>query len=148
MMNLDYPANAEFFANTIISILNVDVLSPEYINQALFNFTSDESLMQLLNDPNSTYSYLNILIPTIQEMGFESYNAILNLQGLFVVFILVAAEYILLAFALIILYLLEAMRKREKAQYEGGSRRNKCAKKCLQKVGPVIKRFKHSMVYN
>jgi hypothetical protein len=40
------------------------------------------------------------------------------------------------------------MRRREKMQYEGGSRRRNCAKKCLQKVGPRIKKFKHSMVYN
>jgi hypothetical protein len=79
MMNLDYPANAAFFADTIISILNVDVLSPELITDAYFNFTSDEQLMEILNDPNSTYSDQNILIPSIQEMGFESYNSILNM---------------------------------------------------------------------
>ena len=49
MMNLSYPANAAFCANTIVSILNVDVLSPDMINNALFNFTSDESLMEILN---------------------------------------------------------------------------------------------------
>jgi hypothetical protein len=81
-------------------------------------------------------------------MGFESYNAILNLQGLFMVFNLLFVEYLFLAVALTVLYLLEAMKNREKRQNEEGSRKSKCAKKCLLRVGPPIKKFKHSMVYH
>ena len=81
-------------------------------------------------------------------MGFETYNVILNLQGLFMVFILLAGEYIILAFLLPILYCLEVRRKKEKRMYEGGKRSRSCIKRWLWKLGPRIKKFKQSLLFN
>ena len=57
--------------------------------------------MDILNEPNSNYTDKNILIPTIKEMGFNSYNVVLNLQGLFMVFIFIFIEYLILALGLL-----------------------------------------------
>ena len=55
MINQRFPANAQVFVQTVISILNVDILSPDLINDRLFNFQYDETLMESLsNDFNST----------------------------------------------------------------------------------------------
>ena len=66
MINQQFPANAQFFVNTIIGVLNVDILSPDYLNDVLFNFERDHKLMEILTDENNvTYADLNILIPSI-----------------------------------------------------------------------------------
>ena len=38
MMNLQYPSNAQLFVTAIISILNVDILNPDWINDYIFEF--------------------------------------------------------------------------------------------------------------
>ena len=149
MINQRFPANAQLFVNTIIGILNVDILNPDFLNDMLFNFDRDQQLMEILKDEkNTTYADLNILIPSLTEMGFETYNVILNLQGLFMVFILLIVEYVVLALLLPILYCLEVRRRREKRMYEGGKRSRSCIKRWLWRVGPRIKRFKQSLLFN
>ena len=137
MMNLSYPSNASFFANAIISVLNVDVLSPDILNNWLFNFESDNRLMDILNEPNSNYTDKNILIPTIKEMGFNSYNVVLNLQGLFMVFIFIFIEYLILALGLLAQFFI----KRKLQQYEGGEEIWK------YKIRPHLKKLKKSMLF-
>ena len=67
MINQRFPANAQFFVNTIIGILNVDILSPDFLNNLLFKFKRDMNLMAILTDEkNNTFAYLNILIPSIE----------------------------------------------------------------------------------
>ena len=78
MINQRFPANAQFFVNTLINILNVDILSPDLINNWLFNFKYDHTLVQILNDHRNKGQH-NFIIPPIEEMGFETYNSILNL---------------------------------------------------------------------
>lgn len=41
MMNLHYPGNAQFMANQIITILNVDILDPSLVFDLFFNFESE-----------------------------------------------------------------------------------------------------------
>ena len=42
MLNLRFPANAQSFSFSVITIANVDILDPELINSILrFNFTRD-----------------------------------------------------------------------------------------------------------
>jgi hypothetical protein len=80
MLNVYFPANASLVSAFIIKILNVDLISPEIVNELLFDFTRDYQLIE-----ESTPS---ILLPSIQEMGFETLNPILNLQGLFLIFVI------------------------------------------------------------
>jgi hypothetical protein len=125
----------------------VDVLSPDLITDAFFDFKRDERLMEVLNEPNSNYSEHNILIPAIQEMGFNSFNAIKNLQGLINVFLIIAAEYVLLGVAIALLYLLYAIKNIARTNEEGGGKITICAKAIQKKLYPHIINLKRSMVY-
>lgn len=60
MMNIEYPANAQFAANQIITILNADMLNPEIIHALIFNFESDENLVKKL-DSSKQYIRYNII---------------------------------------------------------------------------------------
>lgn len=91
MMNIEYPANAQFASHTIIDILNADVLNPELVYNLLFNFNFDLQLDSLLENDERYWS-LNI-IPQIKDMGFKTFNPILNLGGLFIVFLFVTVQF-------------------------------------------------------
>ena len=96
MLNVTFPANASFFSSMIITVLNVDLISPEFINEKLFDFTPYYGLMEGFNSSNPS-----ILLPTIQEMGFETFNPILNLQGLFLIFMVLAILFGVLGLVLL-----------------------------------------------
>jgi hypothetical protein len=74
MVNVSFPANASFLSSLIIEILNVDLISPDFINDKIFDFTPYYDLIEQFNSSSPS-----ILLPTIQEMGFETFNPILNL---------------------------------------------------------------------
>ena len=65
-------------ASAIISIINMDLIDPDLINYYLgLNFDRDEEIVSVAHTTES------ILIQQVQDLGFETYNAILNLGGLF-----------------------------------------------------------------
>lgn len=46
MINVQYPANAQFLASQVMNILNVDVLNPEYAYDVLnFDFDPEYDLI-------------------------------------------------------------------------------------------------------
>jgi len=48
MLNLRFPANAQFFAFSIMQIVNVDILDPDLINPMLgLNFQRDYELINI-----------------------------------------------------------------------------------------------------
>lgn len=60
MMNIEYPANAQFAASTIIEILNADVLNPQLLHDLMFDFENDWDLERIL-ETDERYFGLNIV---------------------------------------------------------------------------------------
>ena len=50
MMTLEYPANALFFSNIIIQIVNVDLLDPQWLNGWLFDFSKSDKIMEKIEN--------------------------------------------------------------------------------------------------
>jgi len=100
MLNLSFPANAQFFAFSILRIVNVDILDPDLINPILgLNFERDEEMISVWEQVMSINPlYSNYLTPSIQEMGFETFNPILNLGGLFFIFLMYLFQVLWLLF--------------------------------------------------
>lgn len=117
MMNLNYPPNAAFMANQIISILNADILDPSFIFNAVnLNFTGDQDLVNLI-DAKDNYKGYNI-INQIKDMEFETFNPILNVGGLFVVFMVLLLGFII--YFVISLSLMCYIRRTSDVSHEGG----------------------------
>ena len=59
----------------------MDIVDPDLINEYLgLNFERDVKLVELVDT--------SVLIPQVQDLGFETFNTILNLGGLFCLLIL------------------------------------------------------------
>ena len=81
----------QMYQATVVTILNFEVLSPEITTELIWDTSTD-------------YDYVDSLILTgektvlssqIQEVGFETFNPILNVGGLFVMFVITAGSMVL-----------------------------------------------------
>ena len=95
MMNLQYPANAQTFTSAIINILNVDILDPALVQDPLFEFDENEAVMDLINDDPELLKD-SMLIAQIQDLGFETFNPILNIGGIFVLILMLTFQLIII----------------------------------------------------
>lgn len=82
MMNIEYPGNAQFAANTIISILNADMLNPSWFFDILYDFEAYFLMDEEIN-MDSNYNGFRIA-KQIQDMEFN-FNPILNAGGLYII---------------------------------------------------------------
>lgn len=57
MMNLRYPANAQFLVGKIINILNMEILDPHIVYNLLYDFKSDEDLALKTSTDSSLIHY-------------------------------------------------------------------------------------------
>ena len=91
MINIKYPANAQLFANTLIYIVNAEILNPEMLSDVVFDFSANLRVVKVINGEVETEQELppeaKYLIPQVQDMGFETYNSILNLGGIFIIIV-------------------------------------------------------------
>lgn len=81
MMNLIFPGNVQFFSKIIISILNAEILDPAWTTELVFDFQKDYMIVNAI-DQLDIKTNLN---DQIKELGFETFNPILNLGGLFII---------------------------------------------------------------
>ena len=67
MLNLRFPANAQFFAFSIIKIVNVDILDPDLINPLLgLNFQRDYEMISIWEEVmTKNPNQFNFLLPSI-----------------------------------------------------------------------------------
>ena len=93
-----------------------------------------------------------MLIYQIQDMGFETFNPILNIGGLFIVFVLIVAEFFLLAAIKLVIFVLQMCRRSLKTRqngFEGGETiPSSCAKYLLRFFKQKEKSLEHSLVWS
>lgn len=104
MMNLKQPGNVRLFHQVLATILNAEVIDPDWTTKLLFDFEIDETYAEEMMKARISM----MLQPQIYDMGFDSYNPILNCGGLYVCICLFIASMIaLLVIVLIIQQLLK-----------------------------------------
>lgn len=86
MLNLDYPANVQLIMGNILKLLQADVIDPVWLDGSVFDYSSDERYVEYAMDQNHPM----FLKKQIYDCGFETYNPVLNLGGLYGIFVLLA----------------------------------------------------------
>lgn len=81
MIKLLLPPNVQMFQNVLVRLINVELLDPEWTTSYVFDFDKDIELVETMQDQNTQ----TILGNQIINMGFETFNPILNLGGLFII---------------------------------------------------------------
>ena len=80
MININLPANALYYQSTVVSILNVEIITPELTTEKIWDMSRDyEFIDELANTGEQT-----ILNFQIMEIGFDTFNPILNVGGYFI----------------------------------------------------------------
>ena len=110
MLQLQYPANVSYLTNTINYVLKIDFLDIDYIGKVL----TDKSISDWVNENQKTKIEVNhdILIPNIVEQGYESYNPVFNLGGIFMMSMLFLSQIVFLAVFHILFYKLNMCKYR------------------------------------
>lgn len=98
MSNLKKPANVSFVSNLLIQLINAEVISSDWTTALVFNFEPDIEFVETAMDQELELS----LKLSIYELGFETYNPILNLGGLYIFLVYIALK--VLFFIVIFLY--------------------------------------------
>ena len=84
-------------------------------------------------------------------MGFETYNPILNIGGLFIILVLIVAEFFLLAAIKLMIIVLRMCRrslKNSSSGFEGGeTNTSSCANYLLKYFKRKEKSFEHSLIW-
>lgn len=68
-----------FTMGLLINVVNVEVVESEQSTEKWFDFDQDEELVTKIDNKKGK----TILSEQIKDMGFETYNPILNIGGLF-----------------------------------------------------------------
>ena len=86
MVNLQSPSNVEYFLSIFIKLLNIEVIDPQetfwYLDAVGIDFGEDEEYATYENRNETDEGYF--LKSHVMEMGFETYNPVLNAGGIFV----------------------------------------------------------------
>ena len=93
MMNLQKPANIQILLSIIVSLLNAEILSPEWTTALVFDFESDTSFVENMFATNSEM----ILSRSIYDGSFEAFNPIKNLGGIYLILLGVFIQTAVLA---------------------------------------------------
>lgn len=80
------------FQNTIASVLNMDIISPELTTKRIMDTKPDYSYVEFINQNKID----TVLSAQIQDIGFETFNPLLNVGGLFVLISAIIIEIVLL----------------------------------------------------
>lgn len=88
MCNLSYPANVQFVMSILFRMLNAEVIDPDWSTALMYNFDFDINYVEYAIDQNHPM----LLSKSIYDVGFETYNPILNLGGLYIFYLLVIVQ--------------------------------------------------------
>ena len=69
---MTFSGNVKFFYGIYIPLSSLDIFPTDYTNEAIFDFSAEE-----FDSPESE---------TLEEMGYETHNSILNLGSVFYYF--------------------------------------------------------------
>ena len=138
MMNFSFPANAKMFSNLLLQIINAEVLDPEWTTELVYDFTRDRDMMDLVEETNKE----TILIDQIQENGFENFNPILNLGGIFVIFTIYLARVLLFVCLKILAWAFRLCNRinRISTKFEGGRSRIMSISKTSNRLSLKLKK--------
>jgi len=82
LLSNKFPANVKFFYSVLLPLANLELIPPEYSSLLIFEISAD------LDFPFSD---------SLEEMGFETHNMILNMGSLFVIlFVYTCGLFVLL----------------------------------------------------
>lgn len=85
MCNLDYPANVKYVMGVIFKLLNAEIIDPLWSTAYIYNFNNDIQYVEYAMEQNHPM----FLSKAIYDVGFETFNPILNLGGLYIFFLVV-----------------------------------------------------------
>ena len=129
----------------LIQILNFDLLPTEYVYSALdLNFIPYLDFVDV-NDVSS------VLTMQMQDMGFQTFNPILNLGGIFLLFLFYFVEVLIVLCLMAIVYSLFYLRERQKARALMANNKIPKARKfkwVIKKIGKFYDMLRGSLVFN
>lgn len=88
MTRLDQPANVNVTIFIIWTLINFEIIDPSISTALIFDFRIDEVYVERAREIQRQMS----LQPQIYTIGFESYNPVLNLGGLYVIISLIIVQ--------------------------------------------------------
>lgn len=92
MMTFKVPVNVKFFFGILLTFINADLLDPQWTTSLVFDYEPDIIFVEEAFDNSQPL----ILTREIYEQGFETFNPILNLGGLFVIITYVVIKMVVL----------------------------------------------------
>lgn len=84
LINLNLPANVQLFTNTMFFIINADVIDPTWSTELFFNFEDDLTFVS----EKITEGAPLVISKNAYGLGFEAFNPIFNIGGLFIILLI------------------------------------------------------------
>lgn len=88
ILDLNYPANIEYMMTIVYRLINADVIDPDWSTSLVYNFEPDINYVETARKLDHQ-TYLN---NQLYRVGFETFNPVYNLGGIYVFLILVAIQ--------------------------------------------------------
>lgn len=122
-------------SSTLIEVISADIVEPEIINRFIGLDYEDQSMQPPMEEDT-------ILIPQIQELGFETYNPLFNLGGIFLFMIIYVLKTIISGLMKCCSVCLQTKRNREDKSISGSR-----TKKNIKKLGRFRIRFNKNLIF-
>lgn len=113
MMQVDTPANVSLLSGILYMMVDAEVIDPSWSTALVYDFHYDEDYVNEAMESDVKM----LLSKQMYELGFTTYNPVLNIGGLYVFFIIISIEMVVLATIWAIIKILKHMQK---TQSEGG----------------------------
>ena len=104
MVNILFPANAVILLRNLKTIINAEVLDPEWTTKLIFDFEFEEILVKLINEAKDENHLLN---NHLRDMGYETFSVVLNIGGLALFFVKYLIDLFIFAALFIIVKFVE-----------------------------------------
>jgi hypothetical protein len=121
-----------------LSLLNADAIDPEWLGGVTFNFDPDVKYVEYAFSEDHPM-FLN---KQIYDVGFETYNPVLNLGGLYIIMSFILAHMILLIIYKGLMSCLKVILHRLPSVKEGGNGEEPEKKKKKIKIKELLKNKK------
>ena len=83
--NIQSPSNIFHFLRIIGSVVNFDILEPEWTTEQFFDFQFEKALGEMQGELEEK----SVLNQNMQENGYETFDTMQNIGGVFIVLVLV-----------------------------------------------------------
>ena len=90
MLDLKKPSNVNVMINIIILVVNAELIDPDWSTAFVFDFEPDLNYVENAFAKGKT----GLLSVQINELGFQSYNPVYNMGGLFVMIFVVLGQLV------------------------------------------------------